>query len=191
MTLLPLQSEDAVLDAGCGEGHHLAAFRRAYGCEAHGVDISVAAIDLAARRYRDSHWVVANADRVLPFADGSFQAITSITSRMNPSEFRRLLAPGGSLLLAIPGSDDLIELRESILGEAIQRDRTDRTIDLFTPTFALERTERLRHTVRLDHDAIADIMASSYRGLRTRERERLDRLGPVDVTMSRDVLLFR
>jgi 23S rRNA (guanine745-N1)-methyltransferase len=191
LALVPLQRSDAVLDVGCGEGHHLAAFRREYGCEAHGVDISTIAIDLAARRYRDCNWIVANADRMIPYADASFHAIASITARMNPSEFRRLLAPGGTLLVAIPGSDDLIELRKSILGEAIQRDRTARAIDLFTPSFALERTARLRHTVRLDQNAIADIMASSYRGLRTRERARIDRLGPIDVTMSRDVLLFR
>ncbi len=130
---LPLREGDALLDAGCGEGHHLAAFRHAYGVDAHGTDISVPAIELAARRYRDCSWVVANADRFLPYADGSFRAVASITARMNPEEFRRVLAPEGTLLVVIPGADDLIELRAAILGERIERNRVERTVATFAP----------------------------------------------------------
>src|SRR5258707_14594082 len=43
---------DIVLDAGCGDGFYLGALARQTGCSAHGVDISVPAIDAAARRYR-------------------------------------------------------------------------------------------------------------------------------------------
>lgn len=188
---LPLQEGDALLDAGCGEGHHLAAFRRAYGVDAHGTDISVPAIELAARRYRDCSWVVANADRFLPYADASFSAVTSITARMNPEEFRRVLAPNGTLLIVLPAADDLIELRQAILGERIERDRVDRTIDTFAPLFQLERHERLEHTVLLDRESMLDVMSSSYRGLRAREREKLETLNAMTVTLSRDVLRFR
>ncbi len=188
---LPLTPSDTLLDAGCGEGHHLAAFRRAYGADAHGVDISVPAIDLAARTYRDCTWVVANADRFLPYADGSFSAVATITARLNPDEFRRVLAPGGTLLVVVPGADDLIELRESILGEGVERDRSDRTVEMFAPQFTLLRHERLAHVARLDYDAIVDVMSSSYRGLRAREREKLAQITFADVTLARDLLLFR
>jgi 23S rRNA (guanine745-N1)-methyltransferase len=187
---LPLREGASLLDAGCGEGHHLAAFRRAYGIDAYGIDISVPAIELAARRHRDSFWIVANADRMLPFADGCLDAITSITARMNPEEFRRVLAAGGALLVAIPGADDLIELRELILGERVERDRTERTVEMFAPHFTLARHERAHHVARLDRAAMTDIMTSSYRGLRTRERERLETIDAMDVTFSRDVLVF-
>jgi 23S rRNA (guanine745-N1)-methyltransferase len=187
---LPLVEGDALLDAGCGEGHHLAAFRRAYGVDAWGVDISVPAIELAARRHRDCHWIVANADRFLPFADQSFAAITSITARMNAQEFHRILAPGGKLMVVLPGADDLLELREAVLGEGLERDRVARTVDAFAPLFALERHEHIRHVARLDRAAMMDVMSSSYRGLRTRERERLEALATMDVTLSRDVLIW-
>lgn len=188
---MPLHEGDALLDAGCGEGHHLAAFRRAYGVDAHGTDISVPAIELAARRYRDCSWIVANADRFLPYADASFRAVTSITARMNPEEFRRVLAPDGALLVAIPGADDLIELRHAILGERIERDRVDRTAATFAPLFKLERHERIAHTVTLDRQSMLDVMSSSYRGLRAREREKLETLDAMKVTLSRDVLVFK
>ena len=187
---LPLAADDALLDAGCGEGHHLAAFRRAYGVDAHGVDISVAAIDLAARRYRDCQWIVANADRFLPYEDGSFRAVTSITARLHPGEFHRVLAPGGALLVVLPGADDLIELREAVLGERVERDRVERTVETFAPLFTLERHEHRTHLARLDRQAMTDVMSSSYRGLRTRERVRLAQLDAMDVTLSRDLLRF-
>ncbi len=189
--MLPLRSKDALLDAGCGEGHYLAAFRDAYGVAAHGVDISVPAIDLAARRHRDCQWVVANADRFLPYADGSFNAVTSITARLQAEEFHRVLAPNGSLLVVIPGAEDLIELRESILGGRVERDRVDRTVEIFAPLFTLEQRSHVRSHPRLDREAMLDVMSSSYRGLRTRERERLEKLEEMEVTLSRDVLRFR
>jgi 23S rRNA (guanine745-N1)-methyltransferase len=180
----------SMLDVGCGEGYYLGAMQRELGCEAHGVDISVPAIDAAAKRYRECFFVVANADRFLPYADGSFALVTSITSRMNPVEFRRVIRDDGLLLVAVPAPDDLIELREAILGEAKEIDRTERTIDAFSSLFSLQRSARSHHVVHLDRDAIHDVMASSYRGLRTKQRERLEALAEMDVTMSRDLLVF-
>jgi 23S rRNA (guanine745-N1)-methyltransferase len=187
---LPLRAGDALLDAGCGEGHHLAAFRRAYGVDAHGTDISVPAIEAAARRYRDCSWVVANADRFLPYADGAVRAVASITARMNPEEFRRVLTADGTLLVVIPAADDLIELRAAVLGERVERDRVERTVAAFAPLFTLAHHEHIAHPARLEREDMLDVMSSSYRGLRARERERLERLDAMEVTLSRDVLVF-
>ena len=178
-----------ILDVGCGEGYFTAEMQRDLAAEAHGVDISVPAIDAAAKRYRDCFFIIANADRFLPYAGGSFDLVTSITARMNPEEFQRVLAAGGRLLVALPGPDDLIELREAVLGEGAMIDRAARTIATFS-NFKLERRERIHQLAHLDRDAIHDVMASSYRGLRTKQRERLSALADLDVTLSRDLLLF-
>ena len=188
---LPLAQGASLLDVGCGEGRHLAAFRQAYGIDGCGTDLSIPAIDLAARRYRDLFWVVANADRFLPWADGSFDALTSITARLNPEEFHRVLRPDGVLLLALPAPEDLIELREAVLGEPQERDRVARTVETFAPLFELERRERVTHRVVLSSGSLTDVMTSSYRGLRPRERVRLEGLSDMQVTMARDVLLMR
>ena len=55
------------------------------------MDISIPAVDAAARRYPECEWIVANADRFLPYADRSFSIVMSITARMNSGEFRRVL----------------------------------------------------------------------------------------------------
>ena len=175
-----------VLDAGCGEGYHLGAFS----LEGYGIDISVPAINAAAKRYPDRHWVVANADRFLPYAGSSFATITSITARINPSEFRRVIRDDGKLLIAVAGADDLIELREAVQGERKLIDRTQSAIAALSELFALTGQSRAHHVAPLDATAISDVMQSSYRGMRTRERERLASLTALDVTLSRDLLLF-
>ncbi len=126
--LLPLTPADALLEVGCGEGHYVGAFTERFGCEGHGVDLSVPAIEAAAARHAGLHLVVANADRALPYADASFGAVASITARRNPAEFRRVLRDDGRLLLVIPGPDDLVELREAVLGRGLLRDRVDRAV---------------------------------------------------------------
>jgi 23S rRNA (guanine745-N1)-methyltransferase len=163
-----------VLDVGCGDALYLASFPE----PRYGVDISATAIDLAARHYPGGHFVVANADRFLPYADASFAALTSITGRLNPEEFRRVLRNDGRLLVVVPGPDDLIELR----GQA--RDRSERTLAMFAAEFTLERQERRSHRAILDRDGLRDLAISTYRPKRMPDTDSLN------VTMSRDVFLF-
>lgn len=188
--LLTLGPGDAALEVGCGEGHHLAAIAARFACEGHGLDISTAAIDAAARRYPRLHWAVANADRFLPYADASFRVVASITARRNAAEFRRVLRDDGTLLVVIPGPDDLIELRHAILGEGIVRDRAENAIATFAPLFTLARRQRIRHVARLDAASIRDVMTLSYRAGRASRGRRLATVGALDVTLSRDALLF-
>jgi 23S rRNA (guanine745-N1)-methyltransferase len=169
----------SALDVGCGEGHYLGALKVAFDCEAHGIDISVPAIDAAARAHRDCAFVVANADRFLPYADASFDLVMSINARLNPPEFRRVLREGGTLLVSILGADDLRELRRGP-----EQDHVERTVALFSSQFSLVRHENVRRTVHLDREAIRDALLASYRGMREMAE------GELDVTLSRDVLTF-
>ena len=157
----------------------------------HGLDISAPAIDAAARRYPRLRWVVANADRFLPYVKASFRVVASVTARRNAVEFRRVLRDDGWLLVVVPAPDDLIELRTAILGEGISRDRVAAPRRSFAPFFSLARHERLRHVARLDPGSIRDAMTASYRALRASQRARLAALADLEVTLSRDALLFR
>src|ERR1700678_1472838 len=51
--LVALSPDDVVLDAGCGEGFYLGGLAGRSGVKGCGVDISIPAIDAAARRYPD------------------------------------------------------------------------------------------------------------------------------------------
>jgi 23S rRNA (guanine745-N1)-methyltransferase len=177
--ILAASGDDVVLDAGCGDGFYLGSLACQTGCSAHGVDISVPAIEAAARRYPECEWIVANADRFVPYAERFFSVVMSITARMNTHEFRRVLRDDGRLLIALPAPDDLIELRGS------GHDRTARTIQEFAPSFALADRRSVTTTADLDVAAVQDVLLSIYRPLRSRPAEALR------VTFSLDLLLFR
>jgi 23S rRNA (guanine745-N1)-methyltransferase len=170
---------DIVLDAGCGDGFYLGSLASQTGFDAHGVDISIPAIDAAARRYPKCEWIVANADRFIPYADRSFSIVLSITARMNAPEFRRILHDDGRLLVALPAPDDLIELRGS------GRDRVARTLETFAPHFSAADQRRVTTTADLDAAAVQDVLHSIYRPMRTQPAEAMR------VTFSLDLLLFR
>jgi 23S rRNA (guanine745-N1)-methyltransferase len=160
-----------VLDVGCGDGYWLASLDAK---ERVGIDISVPAIEAAAKRYPDCFWIVANADRFIPYSDASFDLVISITARMNDAEFRRVLRDDGRLLVAVPGPDDLVELR----GHAAQRDRVVRTVESFSK-FTLLEHRRVTTKAMVD---VRDVLLSSYRGARSGEIR--------EVTFSLDLLLF-
>ncbi|HTB14594.1 MAG TPA: methyltransferase domain-containing protein [Bryobacteraceae bacterium] len=171
--------DDIVLDTGCGDGFYLGTIAARSGCEGHGIDISTAAIDAAAKRYPQCEWIVANADRFIPYADRSFSLILSITARMNASEFRRVLRDDGRLLVAIPAPEDLLELR----GKG--RDRVARTIETFAPDFRLIEQRRITATADLDWERVRDLLHSIYRPMQSKALEAMR------VTFSLDLLLFR
>ena len=177
--ILAASPHEIVLDAGCGDGFYLGSLARETGFDAHGVDISIPAIDAAARRYPQCEWVVANADRVVPYADRSFTVVLSITGRMNAPEFRRVLRPNGRLLVAIPAADDLMEIR----GKG--RDRVARTLETFARDFTLTQQNRISTTADLDASAVQDLLHSIYRPMRSQPAEAMR------VTFSLDLLLFR
>jgi 23S rRNA (guanine745-N1)-methyltransferase len=175
---------DIVLDAGCGDGFYLGSLARQTGCAGHGIDISIPAVEAAARRYESGcEWIVANADRFVPYADRSFSVVLSITGRMNAVEFRRVLRDDGRLLVALSAPDDLIELRSRAGNPG--RDRVPQALETFAPQFKLIGRSRVTTAADLDAAAAQDVLHSIYRPLRSQPVE------ATHVTLSLDLLLFR
>lgn len=182
----------ATLELGCGEG---TLGRELFAAEAGGycgIDLSKAAIKLAARGWPEATWVLANADRVLPAADASVDRVVSLFGRRPAAEIRRVLAPDGRLIVAVPGDDDLIELRARVQQTGRRRDRREGVIRTLESA-GLEHlaTDRWGIRERLDPDAIADALAMTYRAARHSERDRAAVMEATDVTLSADLLLFR
>jgi 23S rRNA (guanine745-N1)-methyltransferase len=177
--VLDAKASDVVLDAGCGEGFYLGSLAAQAGFDGHGIDISIPAIDLAARRYSQCEWIVANADRGLPYADHSFTVLLSVTGRMNPAEFRRVLKPDGQLLVAVAAPDDIIELRGA------GRDRVERTINDFASHFDVIGQSRATTTVELDASGVQDVLTAIYRPLRA------EPAGAMRITFSLDLIRFK
>lgn len=176
------------LDVGCGEGSLTRAIFP--DGEVVGVDLSVPSIRLAARSFRGPTWVVANADRGLPVADGSVDAAISLFGRRPFAELRRVSAPGGRVVVAIPAEDDLLELREAAQGRALPRGRGEGVERELSGFFRVESRTRWSTRARHDRAAIEDALAMSYRGARRSERVRLSGVEGLDVTVAAEILLL-
>lgn len=94
-----------VLDAGCGVGLYVAAFRR-FTEAAYGVDLDTEKVAQAAAH--SPHVQVASVE-ALPFADGSFDLVLShevvehvADDRAAVAEAVRVLRPGGRLVIYAP-----------------------------------------------------------------------------------------
>jgi 23S rRNA (guanine745-N1)-methyltransferase len=134
-----------VLDAGCGEGSHLAQLVRAWSAGGArrmfgvGIDLSKEAIRLASRSYPGLIWSVADVSNC-PLIDHQFQIVLNIFSPTNYAEMQRLLAPDGILIKIVPGADYLRELRTLLYSRDDRRSYSnDRVVAHFRNHF--RRTE--------------------------------------------------
>jgi 23S rRNA (guanine745-N1)-methyltransferase len=185
---LHLSAGAVAIDVGCGEGTPTARLlggRDVAGC---GIDLSTAAIRLAARAAPAHTWIVANADRGVPLASGTVALALSIFGRRPAAELHRVLADDGTLIVVVPGEDDLIELRALAQGEARGRDRVDGVLAELHPFFTLAARERFRHRAPHDRAALEDALAMTYRGARASEKGRIGSVSRLDVTLAADIL---
>jgi SAM-dependent methyltransferase len=110
-SLLPPRSRD-VLDAGCGAGRMLPVLAAA-GCRSVGMDLSAGMIRRAQRDHPEFQTCVGSIT-ALPFANGSFDGVFYWFSiihipdhrlRSVFEEARRVLRPGGHVLVAFQGGE--------------------------------------------------------------------------------------
>jgi SAM-dependent methyltransferase len=110
---LPAVAGKRVLDAACGEGYG-SWLLAGVAAEVIGVDIDAAAVMHAATRYSDRSnlRLVSGSCDALALADGcvdcviSFETIEHLSSQTAMlAEFRRVLAPGGALIISSPNKE--------------------------------------------------------------------------------------
>lgn len=106
------ESEQAILDLGCGEGYYTSAMA-AVNRHVYGLDIAKPALVLAAKRNHDITWCVGTS-RALPFHDNALDIVTNIFCRPHIAEIQRVLRDDGSLVIAGPGPNHLRGLREAL-----------------------------------------------------------------------------
>jgi len=101
-----------IADVGCGPGH-FTAFLRELGADAFGVDLSPGMIEVARRDHPGLRFAVGSMTN-LPLADGSVAGLLASWSLIHvPDEevpavfgqFRRVLRPGGPLLVGFHAGD--------------------------------------------------------------------------------------
>ena len=125
-----IQPHHDVLDVACGQGAGMLRVKSQYGCNTQGLDISVANVEIAERRLRDTGVTVTRGSGTkMPYGENSFDYVLCVEGgpNMNSREdfFReafRVLKPGGKLLMAdiivLKAIQDLRYLQQLILKAA-------------------------------------------------------------------------
>jgi SAM-dependent methyltransferase len=99
-----------VLDVGCGQGRYTALLRECFpAASVTGVDFSPVAVEMAKHNIPDAAFVVGRAEDLSSLAPSSFDFLLSIEVlehvedvHQTISEFARVLAPKGQLLVTTP-----------------------------------------------------------------------------------------
>lgn len=188
----PAATNLRTLDLGCGEGSFGPLL---FGNDPDtycGIDLSKQAIKFATARWPAATWVMANADRVLPVADNSVARIVSLFGRRPVDEICRSLSPGGICIVAVPGEDDLIELRSRVQATGERRSRWQKIVDEMVAAGLRHLEHRLwRQQLDLEPESIADALAMTYRSGRNSRKTRLESIESMPVTVAADLLLFK
>ena len=136
--------------------------------------------------------MLANADRGLPLADASMNTVFSLFGRRPVSEIGRVMKGNGSCVVAIPGEEDLIELREQVQQSGHRRSRWESVAEeMKSAGLELAQHELWTQQIDLDAEEISDALAMTYRAARRSQQLRLEGIERMQVTLAADLLLFR
>ncbi|MFB9974621.1 methyltransferase domain-containing protein [Allobacillus sp. SKP2-8] len=131
------RSNQILLDAGCGEGSHLGKVMEGEKERFNagiGIDISKEGVKMAAGKYKDQMWFVADLAN-LPLNDQSVAVIMNILSPANYQEFKRVLQDDGLVVKVVPRAGYLAELREALGKKNEQAYDNEKITSLFREHF--------------------------------------------------------
>lgn len=148
-----------VLEVGAGTGRYLAAVLSATGGRGIGVDVSKAAARRVARAHPRLGSIVADVWQGLPVRSASLDAVTCVFSPRNATELRRILDPGGALVVVTPTERHQRELISALGLIGVDEDKARRLGDSLSGRF--EQTDRrvVEFTMSLDHAAVDTLVA--------------------------------
>jgi len=158
-------SPTCVAEIGCGAGTYIGRLRSyledRVGLDElcyYGMDISKAAIKLAARRHKEVFFFVGDVNRKILLANNSIGALLNIFAPRNAAEFDRVMTREGLLLVAIPGPDHLANLRSDLRLLDIEPDKEQRVVEGFAGGFRLTAKHTVEHEMHLDGAELWDLV---------------------------------
>ncbi|WP_106403715.1 putative RNA methyltransferase [Actinocorallia populi] len=184
-----------VLDAGAGTGHYLAAALRSGAAERGlALDLSKHAMRRAARAHPGIGAVVADLWRDLPVRDAVVDTVYDVFAPRNAPEFRRVLRPGGRLLVATPTAAHLAELVGPLGLLSVDERKDERLAETFAGTFRLESADLVTIALRLTSEEAATLVGMTPSAHHVPEgelRKRLAGLGTeIDATAQVRVAVY-
>ena len=140
-----------VLDIGCGTGYYLqGVLAQVPGVLALGMDLSPVAVGRTVSGQARIDGLVADVWSPLPVRDASADVILNVFAPRNPSEFHRVMREDGLLMVVVPQSTHLQELRASGLALDVPAHKGVHLSAMLSPAFELETRDELSSTLRLN-----------------------------------------
>ncbi len=189
----------ALVDLGCGEGHYLGRLEASLGEKAaaqhnplFGLDIAKDAVRMASRRHRNIRFLVSDANRKLPFSDGSTACLLNIFSPRNGAEFARVIHPTGMLLVVIPNQAHLSELRNYCRLLQIEENKSEQLRTSLSKWFRMAASQRVMVPMRLETQSLVALvrMTPNYWHMSSADWERLESIPALDVTADFQIMRF-
>lgn len=176
----------SILEVGAGTGYYLAhTLDSIAGSRGVGLDISPHAAKHLAKAHPRIGAVVADVWERLPLRDNSVHAISVVFAPRNPAEFRRILAPGGQVVVLTPEAGHLDELREPLGILGVEEGKIDRMYE--QASGYLEQAADpvdISFPITLDKESIRDQVGMSPSARHISAAELDERLAALPTTLS-------
>jgi 23S rRNA (guanine745-N1)-methyltransferase len=151
--------EGVVLDLGSGPGYYLErALEAAPSRFGVAVDNSKFAARRAARCHPRAGAVVADVWDEIPLRSSSAAVVLNVFAPRNGEEIRRVLAPGGRLVVVTPGTDHLLELIEPFSMISVDADKEGRLLETLGPLADGLESSTLEWKMDLSRSEVADLV---------------------------------
>ena len=132
--------------------------------------------------------VVCDAWKELPLRDGVADVVLDVFAPRNASEMRRVLAPGGTLLVVTPNQAHLAELIAVLGMVRVDEEKERRLRDSLAGEFMQTDSARVEVGMRLDHRSVEQLVAMTPSARHLQPAELTERIAvladPVEVTLS-------
>ncbi|MFJ9440257.1 putative RNA methyltransferase [Kitasatospora sp. NPDC101235] len=184
-----------VADLGAGTGHYLKHVLDALpGTVGAALDISKFALRRAAKAHPRIGAVVCDAWRPLPLRDASAELMLNVFAPRNGPEIRRVLRPGGTLLLVSPTARHLRELVDALGLLSVDEEKQRRIDEKLGPYLEPAGRREVEFTLRLGPQDVRTVVGMGPSAWHT-DPERLGAAlaelpEPVEVTASVTVAAY-
>ena len=181
-----------VLDAGCGEGYYTKQMGENEGVTVYGIDISKKAVAYASKLCKGESFGIFCVGSVygMPYFDSSFDTIVNVFSPLALDEYKRLLRSNGTVVLAVPNPEHLIELKKAVYDTVRIKDETNDTLEGF------ELTDKKIIKYKFlpnDTKTVTDLfsMTPYYYTTPASKRSKLESIPPFEITADFSVLTYK
>lgn len=179
-----------VLDAGCGEGYYAKAVKERLGVRVLALDYAQEGIRTASAGGNRVCWMAADLANI-PMGDHRADCLLNLFTPANYGEFRRVLAPGGWLVKAIPGPEHLAELRALVRDRLRHEEHSAQPVaGYFAAHFRAEERFRKVKTLSLPEELLPDLLRMTPLLFGVDQRE-LEGLKLPSITIDAEILTGR